>query len=71
MPSVDETSPTADDLIVQRRQWKAAITRHIRTLARSVNEEDVKGVSDRLDKMIVYFCNFEGGGGGGGRGLHV
>ena len=36
MPSGDETSPTADDLMVQRRQWKAAITRHIRTLARSV-----------------------------------
>ena len=59
MPSGDETSPTADDLMVQRRQWKAAITRHMRTLARSVNEEDVKGVCDRLDKMKVSFCNFE------------
>ena len=58
MPSGDETSPTADDLMVQRRQWKAAITRHMITLACSVNEEDVKGVCDRLDKM-VSFCNFE------------
>ena len=50
---------TVDELRVSRRQWKAAITRHLRSLKRAVAEDDVTAVKERLDKMKLSFNELE------------
>ena len=47
------------DLKVVRRQWKAAITRHLNTLQRHIAEGDVEQVRDRLNKVKVTFSELE------------
>ena len=50
---------TVDELRVSRRQWKAAITRHLGSLKRAVAEDDVTTVKERLDKMKLSFNELE------------
>ena len=50
---------TVDELRVSRRQWKAAITRHLGSLKRAVAEDDVTAVKERLDKMKLSFNELE------------
>ena len=47
------------DLKVVRRQWKAAVTRHLNTLQRHIAEGDVEQVRDRLNKVKVTFNELE------------
>ena len=47
------------DLKVVRRQWKAAVTRHLNTLQRHIAEGDVEQVRDRLNKVKVTFSELE------------
>ena len=47
------------DLKVVRRQWKAAVTRHLNTLQRHIAEGDVEQVRDRLNKVKITFSELE------------
>ena len=53
------TDRTIDELRVSRRQWKAAITRHLGSLKRAVAEDDVIAVKERLDRMKLSFNELE------------
>ncbi|XP_076036051.1 uncharacterized protein LOC143022004 [Oratosquilla oratoria] len=44
---------------VVRRQRKAAVTRHLGTLCRLIAEEDIAGITDRLDRVRTSYNEFE------------
>ncbi|XP_076043748.1 uncharacterized protein LOC143026852 [Oratosquilla oratoria] len=44
---------------VVRRQRTAAVTRHLGTLCRLIAEEDVAGITDRLDRVRTFYDEFE------------
>ena len=50
---------TPEQLSIERRQWKAAVSRHINTLRRHIAEEDAKAVEERLDKLKQSFGSLE------------
>ena len=53
------TDRNVDELRVSRRQWKAAITRHLGSLKRAVAEDDVTAVKERQDKTKLSFNKLE------------
>ena len=58
-PEQSDHGDAQPDLKVVRRQWKAAVTRHLKTLQRHIAEGDVEQVSDRLNKVKVAFSELE------------
>ena len=58
-PEQSDHGDAQPDLKVVRRQWKAAVTRHLNTLQRHIAEGDVEQVSDRLNKVKVAFSELE------------
>ena len=51
--------PDREQLKTQRRQGKGVVTRHLRTINRLINEDNVEQVREQLDKLRSAFNNLE------------
>ena len=51
--------PDREQLKTQRREGKGVITRHLRTINRLINEDNVEQVPEQLDKLRSAFDNLE------------